>query len=83
MLAQNIALFALKGYCSRIGEIDNQQGEIRAVLTNDVSISHLCVGVRVSCMGAANHGHEHNGYDNGNEHYGYYWYHHGYYRYHW
>jgi hypothetical protein len=45
-----------------------------AVLTSDVSSPHLPLGVRVSCMGAANHGHEHHRYD-GHEHYGNY--HHG------
>ena len=73
----------------------NEWGEIHALLTNDVSSSHLSLGVRVSCMGAANHGHKYHGYDNGNywhEHYGYdngnyrhyYWHeHYGNYRYHW
>jgi hypothetical protein len=62
----------------------SEWGEMRAILTSDVSSPHLSLGVRVSCMGAANH--EHHGYDNGNEHYGNYRYHHGYYghyRYHW
>jgi hypothetical protein len=54
-LAQNIAVFAPIGYCPRIGVIENEQGEIRALLTNDVSGPHPSLGVRVSCMGAANH----------------------------
>src|SRR5215218_1914461 len=66
-LAQNIALFAQVGYCERIGVIDNEQGETRALLKNDVSSPHLSLGVRVSCVGAGNHGHEHHGYD-GNHH---------------
>jgi hypothetical protein len=78
-LAPNIALFAKVGYCERIGVIDNGQGEIRAVLTNDVSSLHLSLGVCVACIGAGNHGYEHHGYDNGNEHYGNYRYHYGYY----
>ena len=61
----------------------NEWGEIRAVLANDVSSPHLSLGVRVACMGAGNHlhehhgydRHEHHGYDNGNEHYGNYRYH--------
>src|SRR5215204_3421983 len=67
MLAQNIAVSAPIGYCQRIGVIDNEQGEIRALLTNDVSSPHLSLGVRVACMGAGNHRHEHHGYD-GNHH---------------
>src|SRR5918994_1515202 len=47
----------------------NEWVEIRAVLTNDVSSPHLSVGVRVPCMGAVNHGHEHHGYDG--HHHGY------------
>src|SRR5215213_1276707 len=62
-LAQIIALFAQVGYCQRIGEIDNQRGEIRAIYKYDVSSFHLSVGVRVPCMGAGNHHHEHHGYD--------------------
>ena len=54
--------------------LPNEWGEISAVLSNDVIIPRLCVGVRVACVGAANHGyeyhgydrHEHNRYDNGN-----------------
>ena len=60
----------------------NEWGEIRAVLSNDVIIPRLCVSVRVTCVGAGNHGHEYHGhdghdhrYDNGNEHYGNYRYH--------
>src|SRR5215204_6594546 len=52
----------------------NEWVEIRAVLTNDISSPHLSVGVRVPCMGAVNHGHEHHGYDgnhHGYEHNGY------------
>jgi hypothetical protein len=48
----------------------NEWGEISAVLSNDVSSTHPSLGVRVACMGAANHGHEHHRYD-GHEHYGY------------
>ena len=47
----------------------NEWVEIRAVLTNDISSPHLSVGVRVPCMGAVNHGHEHHGYDG--HHHGY------------
>jgi hypothetical protein len=46
-LAQNVALFAQVGYCERIGVIDDEQGEIRAVLKNDVISPHLSLGVRV------------------------------------
>jgi hypothetical protein len=66
-LAQNIALFAPIGYCQRLGVIDNEQGETHTVLTNDVSSPQLSVGVRVSCMGAAIHWHEHH-YHYGNHH---------------
>ena len=45
----------------------NEWGEIRAILSNDVIIPRLCVSVRVTRMGAGNHGHEHHGY-NGNHH---------------
>ena len=75
--------------------IENEKGEARAVLKNDISSPHLSVGVRVPCMGAGNNGRERNRepncerncesnrrYDNGNEHYGNYRYH-RYYRYHW
>jgi hypothetical protein len=72
-LAQNIALFAQVGYCERIGVIDNEQGETRALLKNDVSSPHLSLGVRFSCVGAGNHWHEH---DNGNGHYRHYGHHH-------
>ena len=51
----------------------NEWVEIRAVLTNDISSPHLSVGVRVPCMGAVNHGHEHHGYDghhHGHEYHG-------------
>jgi hypothetical protein len=85
-LPKNFALIAPIGYCQPIGVIDNEQGESRAVLTNDVSSPHLSLGVRFSCMGADSYGHEHHGYDNRNEHYGNYRYHHRYYgnyRYHW
>jgi hypothetical protein len=58
-LPKNIALSAPLGYCHRIGVIDNEQGEPRAVLTNDVSSPYISIAVRVSCMGAGNHGHEH------------------------
>jgi len=47
----------------------SEWGEIRAVLSNDVIIPRLCVSVRVTCVGAGNHGHEyygnHHRYDNG------------------
>jgi hypothetical protein len=69
-------LFAQVGYCERIGVIDDEQGEARALLKNDFSSPHLSLGVRFSCMGTGdNHWHEH---DNGNEHDGNYRYHHGY-----
>jgi hypothetical protein len=57
--------------------IENEQRKIRAVLTNDVSISRLCVGVRVSCMGANHYHdyHDHHGYD-GNHHRNHYRNHH-------
>jgi hypothetical protein len=71
------------GYGPRIDVIDREQGDIRAVLTSDVSSPHLSLGIRVSCMGAANHGHygydgnyhwykhhgHHDRYDNGNDRY--------------
>jgi hypothetical protein len=86
-LAQNIALFALIGYCPRIGVIDNEKGGIRAVHKNDVRSPHLSLGVRFSCMGTGNHWHEHYGYDryehDGNEYYGHYRYHHGNDEHHW
>ena len=67
----------------------NEWGEIRAILSNDVIIPRLCVSVRVTRMGAGNHGHEHHGYngnhhryDNGHhdwhEHHWHYRHHHGY-----
>jgi hypothetical protein len=62
-LPKNIALSAPLGYCHRIGVIDNEQGEPRTVLTNDVSSPYISLAVRVSCMGAGNHGHEHHGYE--------------------
>jgi hypothetical protein len=56
--------------------------EVRAIFTNYGSSAHLSPGVRGSCMGAGNYGHEYHGhdghdhrYDNGNEHYGNYRYH--------
>jgi hypothetical protein len=65
----------------------SEWGEIRAVLSNDVIIPRLCVSVRVTCVGAGNHGHEYHGnhhrYDNGYDwhehhwHYGNYRHHHG------
>ena len=52
--------------------IENEKGGIRAVLKNDFGSPRLSLGIRVSCMGAGNHGydrHEHHGYDNGNYRY--------------
>jgi hypothetical protein len=52
----------------------SEWGEMRAILTSDVSSPHLSLGVRVSCMGAANHRHEHHRHEHhrydGHEHYG-------------
>src|SRR5215217_1772205 len=70
-LAQIIALFAQVGYCQRIGEIDNQRGEIRAIYKYDVSSFHLSLGIRVSCMGTDNHWDEHHGYDQYHQHHEY------------
>src|SRR5215211_2048918 len=77
-LAQIIALFAQVGYCQRIGEIDNQRGEIRAIYKNDVSSFHLSLGIRVSCMGAGNHHHEHHRHEHHRYHGHHRYEHHGY-----
>ena len=53
-------MFAPLGYCQRIGVIDNEQGEARAVLTDDVRSPHLSPGIRVACMGSVHYGHEPN-----------------------
>jgi hypothetical protein len=53
-------LFAPLGYCQQVGVIDDEQGEARAVLTDDVRSPHLSPGIRVACMGAGNYWHERN-----------------------
>jgi hypothetical protein len=73
--------------------------EVRAIFTNYGSSAHLSPGVRGSCMGAGNYGHEYHGhdghdhrYDNGHEYHGHDGHdhrydngneHYGNYRYHW
>ena len=83
-LPRNFALSVALGYCQRIGMIDNEQGEPRALLTNDVISPHLSLGVRFSCMGTGNHRHEHHGHNGNDRHHhgydnGYDGYHHGHY----
>jgi hypothetical protein len=59
--------------------LGNLREEMSAVLTNDVSIPRISVGVRVSCMGAASHRHHHRHYDNHrHEHHWYDGHHHRY-----
>jgi hypothetical protein len=76
-LPRNFALSVALGYCQRIGMIDNEQGEPRALLTNDVISPHLSLGVRVSRMGASNHGHHHHWHEHHHHWHEHHHWHHG------